>query len=138
MPSPDQARLQLLRLVRLARLARRWPLPFWPKTTGVALKKGRISTDSTRENAPGFPVGYDSVKVLGAAFSQWASDNEDNTGGADCGLPATRALFRGCDNPYAWVPEGLPEWLPYPGTPLAWRLMAEIESWRSALNLTSA
>ena len=138
MPSPDQARLQLLRLVRLARLARRWPLPFWPKTTGVALKKGKLSTESPSENAPGFPVGYDSVKVLEAAFSQWASDNEDNTGGADCGLPATRALFRGCDNPYAWVPEGLPEWLPYPGTPLAWRLMAEIESWRSALNLTSA
>jgi hypothetical protein len=138
MPSPDQARLQLLRLVRLARLARRWPLPFWPKTTGVALKKGKTSTDSARPNASGFPEGHDPVKVLEAAFAQWASDTEDNAGGADCGLPATRVLFRGCENPYEWAPEGLPEWLPYPGTPLAWRLMAEIESWRAALNLTSA
>ena len=137
MPSPDQARLQLLRLVRLARLARRWPLPFWPKTTGVALKKGKLSTDSASEAATDFPAGHDLVKVLEAAFSQWASENEDNSGGADCGLPATRALFRGCENPYEWAPEGLPEWLPYPGTPLAWRLIAEIEAWRAALNRTS-
>ena len=138
MPSPDQARIQLLRLVRLARLARRWPLPFWPKTTGVALKMGKMSTDSASKNAPSFPLGHDSVKVLETAFAQWASDTEDNLGGADRGLPATRALFRGCDNPYEWTPEGLPEWLPYPGTSLAWRLMAEIESWRAALNLTTA
>ena len=137
MPSPDQARLQLLRLVRLARLARRWPLPFWPKTTGVALKKGKLSTDSASEAATDFPAGHDLVKVLEAAFSQWASENEDNSGGADCGLPATRALFRGCENPYEWAPEDLPEWLPYPGTPLAWRLIAEIEAWRAALNRTS-
>ena len=137
MPSPDQARLQLLRLVRLARLARRWPLPFWPKTTGVALKKGKLSTDSASEAATDFPAGHDLVKVLEAAFSQWASENEDNSGGADCGLPATRALFRGCENPYEWAPEGLPKWLPYPGTPLAWRLIAEIEAWRAALNRTS-
>ena len=63
MPSPDQARLQLLRLVRLARLARRWPLPFWPKTTGVALKKGKLSTDSASETATDFPAGHDLVKV---------------------------------------------------------------------------
>ena len=137
MPSPDQARLQLLRLVRLARLARRWPLPFWPKTTGVALKKGKLSTDSASEAATDFPAGHDLVKVLEAAFSQWASENEDNSGGADCGLPATRALFRGCENPYEWAPEDLPEWLPYPGTALAWRLIAEIEAWRAALNRTS-
>ena len=97
-----------------------------------------MSTDSASKNAPGFPLGHDSVKVLEAAFAQWASDTEDNLGGADRGLPATRALFRGCDNPYEWTPEGLPEWLPYPGTSLAWRLMAEIESWRAALNLTTA
>jgi hypothetical protein len=118
-------------------LARRWPLPFWPKTTGVALKKGKLSTDSASEAATNFPAGHDPVKVLEAAFSQWASENEDNSGGVDCGLPATRALFRGCENPYEWAPEGLPEWLPYPGTPLAWRLIAEIEAWRAALNRTS-
>ena len=138
MPPPEQARIQLLRLVRLARLARRWPLPFWPKTTGVALKKGKTSTVSASDNAPSFPASHDSVKVLEAAFSQWASENEDNSGGADCSLPSTRALFRGCENPYEWAPEGLPEWLPHPGTPLAWRLIAETESWRATLNLTSA
>ncbi len=138
MPPPEQARIQLLRLVRLARLARCWPLPFWPKTTGVALKKGKTSTVSASEAAPSFAASHDSVKVLEAAFSQWASENEDNSGGADCQLPSTRALFRGCENPYEWVPEGLPEWLPHPGTPLAWRLMAETESWRATLNLTSA
>ena len=137
MPSPDQARLHLLQLVRLTRLARRWPLPFWPKTTGVALKKGKKSTESTSENTSGFPVSHDPVKVLEAAFAQWTSETEDNSGGADRGLPATRALFRGCENPYEWSPEGLPEWLLHPGTPLAWRLMVEIESWRAALNLTS-
>ena len=137
MPSPDQARLHLLQLVRLTRLACRWPLPFWPKTTGVALKKGKKSTESTSENTSGFPVSHDPVKVLEAAFAQWTSETEDNSGGADRGLPATRALFRGCENPYEWSPEGLPEWLPHPGTPLAWRLMVEIESWRAALNLTS-
>jgi exonuclease V gamma subunit len=137
-PPPEQARIQLLRLVRLARLARCWPLPFWPKTTGVALKKGKTSTVSASDNVPSFPASHDSVKVLEAAFSQWASENEDNSGGADCSLPSTRALFRGCDNPYEWVPEGLPEWLPHPGTPLAWRLIAETESWRATLNLTSA
>ena len=138
MPPPEQARIQLLRLVRLARLARCWPLPFWPKTTGVALKKGKTSTISDSDNVPSFPASHDPVKVLEAAFSQWASENEDNSGGADCSLPATRALFRGCENPYEWAPEGLPEWLPHPETPLAWRLIAETESWRATLNLTSA
>ena len=138
MPPPEQARIQLLRLVRLARLARCWPLPFWPKTTGVALKKGKTSTISASDNVPSFPASHDPVKVLEAAFSQWASENEDNSGGADCSLPSTRALFRGCDNPYEWAPEGLPEWLPHPETPLAWRLIAETESWRATLNLTSA
>ena len=138
MPPPEQARIQLLRLVRLARLARCWPLPFWPKTTGVALKKGKTSTISASDNVPSFPASHDPVKVLEAAFSQWASENEDNSGGADCRLPSTRALFRGCDNPYEWAPEGLPEWLPHPETPLAWRLIAETESWRATLNLTSA
>ena len=138
MPPPEQARIQLLRLVRLARLARCWPLPFWPKTTGVALKKGKTSTIPASDNVPSFPASHDPVKVLEAAFSQWASENEDNSGGADCSLPSTRALFRGCDNPYEWAPEGLPEWLPHPETPLAWRLIAETESWRATLNLTSA
>ena len=138
MPPPEQARIQLLRLVRLARLARCWPLPFWPKTTGVALKKGKTSTISASDNVPSFPASHDPVKVLEAAFSQWASENEDNSGGADCSLPCTRALFRGFENPYEWAPEGLPEWLPHPETPLAWRLIAETESWRATLNLTSA
>ena len=128
LPPPIPARAHLGRLVRLARLARRWPLPFWPKTAGVAMKAGSPCPECPPDAL---------LKVLESAYSEWSSDPQDNSGRPDCQLPATRTLFRGCNNPFEWNPEGLPDWLPSSGTPLAWRLMVEIESWRNTLNLST-
>jgi hypothetical protein len=113
----------------------------------VALAKAtRTPNDSTRVGTPASvntrPSGIisepDPSKILESAFSHWSSDREENSGGSDCDLPATRALFRGCDNPFEEAPEDVPDWLPAPGTPLAWRLMLEIDTWQAALNPTTA
>jgi exodeoxyribonuclease V gamma subunit len=128
LPPPIPARAHLGRLVRLARLARRWPLPFWPKTAGIAMKAGTPCPECPPDAQ---------LKVLESAYSEWSSDPQDNSGHPDGLLPATRTLFRGCNNPFDWRPEGLPDWLPSSGTPLAWRLMVEIESWRNTLNLST-
>jgi hypothetical protein len=109
-------------------LARRWPLPFWPKTAGIAMKAGTPCPECPPDAL---------LKVLESAYSEWSSDPQDNSGHPDGLLPATRTLFRGCNNPFDWRPEGLPDWLPSSGTPLAWRLMVEIESWRNTLNLST-
>lgn len=126
LPDPPTARARLARLVPLARLARRLPLPFWPRTTGEVLKKVPLTNPSTPENQADF---------LEAAFLEWSKERLENTREPDCRGPLTRALFRGCDDPFALVPEGLTEALPDPGTPLAWRLVVEIQSWFSTLHL---
>ena len=148
LPSPAEARSHLGRLVRLARWARCRALPFWPKTAGVALAKAdRVPEPPAGAVAPAAAAGarpagivaeQDPATVLETAFSHWSSDREENSGGSDCDLPATRALFRGCDNPFEEIPEDVPAWLPAPGTPLAWRLMLEIDAWQTAVNPTNA
>jgi hypothetical protein len=134
LPPPDEARRHLGRLIRLARLARQWPLPYWPRTAGVALHKTNSQANSQANSHEPAPNG---TPFLEAAQAHWSSDRQDNMGETDSERPATRMLFRGCDNPFDWRPEGLPDWLPYPGTPLAWRVMCEIEAWRAPLRLTS-
>ncbi len=134
LPPPEEARRHLSRLIRLARLARQWPLPYWPRTAGVALHKTGSQANSQANSHEPAPNG---TPFLEAAQAHWSSDRQDNSGETDSDRPATRMLFRGCDNPFDWRPEGLPDWLPYPGTPLAWRVMCEIEAWRAPLRLTS-
>ena len=128
LPDPPTARARLARLVPLARLGRRLPLPFWPRTTGDALKKVPLTDAPTPETRAEF---------LEAALLEWSKEPLENTGEPDCRRPLTRALFRGCDDPFTLVPEGLAEDLPDPGTPLAWRLVVEIRSWVAQLDLTS-
>ncbi len=137
LPSPNEARSHLGRLVRLARLGRGVALPYWPKSAGVALAKGGRDAETSSDAGPGTLADQDPSRFLESAFTHWSSDREENSGGADSDRPATRAVFRGCDNPFNWIPEGLPGWLPSEGSPLAWRLMLEIEAWRGAANPTS-
>ncbi len=138
LPTPEQARAHLARLVRLARAARCLPWPYWPRTAGVALAKAERTEGLALEARFRALTAQNPAEILEAALSHWGSDHEEHSGGADAHLPATRALFRGCDHPFVIHTDPWPEWLPCPGSPLAWRLMVEMESWRDALNLTTA
>ena len=138
LPTPEQARAHLARLVRLARAARCLPWPYWPRTAGVALAKAERTEGLALEARFRALTGQNPAEILEAALSHWGSNHEEHSGGADAHLPATRALFRGCDDPFVIHTDPWPEWLPCPGSPLAWRLMVEMESWRDALNLTTA
>ena len=138
LPPPDEARAHLARLVRLAQLARCLPLPYWPRTAGVALPKVDRTAHPSPESRLRALTAQDPAEILEAALSHWGSEHEERSGGADSDEPSTRALFRGCDHPFVIHTDPWPEWLPCPGSPMAWRLMVAIESWRDGLNLTTA
>ncbi|MEY4690320.1 MAG: RecBCD enzyme subunit RecC [Verrucomicrobiota bacterium] len=137
LPTPEMARAQLARLLPLARWARCRALPYWPRTAGVALAKAGRGSEVRGESRLASLAARDPAEILEAALSHWSADREEHSGGADGDLPTTRAVFRGCDDPFAIDGDSVPGWLPCPGGPLAWRLMLEFESWRESLNLRS-
>jgi exonuclease V gamma subunit len=125
-PDPVRARELLAELCRLHRLAERLPLPFWP----VAYEKMRRVEDKGSEEPT---AELSPQQILLAGWSEWAEGKSfANAGPPESLKPATRACFRGLDDPFVWVPELTVDWLPQPGSSLAWRLFCFVSQWEGA------
>ena len=128
-PSADKIPELLTCLVDLYALAQRLPLPFWPDAYEAMLPSGGDDDDPD--------------VLLGKGFATWdPEDRSEYSSSSESEGLATRAAFRGLDNPFLWRPDfsdepdlsdmsGLP-WLPAPDQPLAWRLCLVINEWESA------
>jgi exodeoxyribonuclease V gamma subunit len=126
--APETARSSALlaELCRLYQLAERLPLPFWPET--YARMRGLV--DKAKKVQPAEVVPE---QILMAAWSMWADSNAvGQAGSPESRLLATRACFRGLDDPFAWTPDLTVDWLPQPGASLAWRLFCFVSEWEAA------
>ena len=128
LPDPEQARQLLGRLLALHRLAREYPLPFWPKTAAAILKI-----------APTNPPPSDTLRnrALAKGLLHWTQDSFIGSDAA-AKKPASRYTFRGCPDPFDWSPKSLPDWLPFPEAPFAWRTLGFIDAWKNSLNFTKS
>ena len=125
-PNRERATALLANLCRLYQLAECLPLPFWPQAYEELRKlEDRTKKDSTISSSP--------EQRLLQAWSVWTEGTGlGNAGPVDSCLPATRACFRGLDNPFIWAPTLPDDWLPQPDLPLAWRLFCFVSQWEDA------
>jgi exonuclease V gamma subunit len=125
-PDHERAKELLADCCRLYRLAECLPLPFWPQAYEEMLRlKDRVKKDPT--------MNASLDRLLLEAWSVWTENRAPgNAGAPENLLPATRACFRGLDNPFTWTPKLVDDWLPQPGSSLAWRLFCFVSQWEKA------
>ncbi len=121
-PHPGRARELLAQLCRLHQLGERVPLPFWPQ----AYEKMRTLEDKGKKDPA---ARLEPRQILMAGWSAWTEGKFGDAGPAESCLPATRACFRGKDDPFAYSPDLAVDWLPEPASPLAWRLFCFVSQW---------
>ncbi|MEK0445302.1 MAG: RecBCD enzyme subunit RecC [Verrucomicrobiota bacterium] len=122
--SAEQSRALLAKMLRLHELACTLPLPFWPGTA-EAIEKRIAKAAKTGQTVDASLID----EALAEGWKSWSREGSDGSPAAR-NSPATQYAFRGCLNPLDWTPPTpLPDWLPEPGFPLAWRVHRFVLEW---------
>jgi exodeoxyribonuclease V gamma subunit len=123
LPEPQLARTFLAALLPLLEAAQSLPLPLWPDSLDKMWKQQQPSTGATPEQIR---------NALETAREAWEG-NQFSAVLPASEAPETQYAFRGCGNPFLWNTQSSAiDFLPFPETPIAWRVSAFLHSWKAA------